>query len=134
MQASFDYIDLVRARLATPKVTHEATLAVELVWRPRPSGYRDSYVSQLLLQNEAGAVVGQWEAVLGGWNYPSGEWPALIPVRDWRSLPLDPAMPAGHYILQLRVRRAVDQQLIPARHSWWRGEEESVAVGAVQVE
>jgi Dolichyl-phosphate-mannose-protein mannosyltransferase len=134
VQTSFDYIDLVRARVATPTATPGAALAVELVWRPRANAYRDTYLGQLFLQNAQGVVVAQWEAALGGWDYPSGAWPALIPVRDWRTLPVDPAIPPGQYTLHLRVERAHDHQLIPARRSWWSGGDEGVVVGAVQVE
>lgn len=131
--ATFDYIDLVRARLATASVSVATPLAVELVWRPQANSYRDTYVAEFVLQNEAGAVAGEWEAALGGWGYPSGTWPPLIPVRDWRTLPLDPATPPGAYQLLLRVRRHSDQQHIPARQGWWQTTD-AVVIGEVQVE
>lgn len=134
VEASFDYIDLVRARLTTPTSTPGASLTVELVWRPRENAYRDTYLGQVVLQNEVGVVVGQWEAALGGWDYPSGGWPPLIPVRDWRSFPLDPAITPGRYTLILRVRRASDQQIIPARLHWWSRGDESVILGTVAIE
>jgi len=131
--ATFDYIDLVRARLTTPSTLVATPLEVELVWRPRANAYRDTYVAELVLENEAGVVAGRWEAALGGWHYPSGEWPPLIPVRDWRFLPLGPATPPGHYQLLLRVRRHSDQQRIQARQNWWRTTDE-IVIGEVQVE
>lgn len=137
IQATFDYIDLVSTRLATMRTPAVAPLEVELVWRPQANAYRDTYLAQLVLTNTAGAVVGQWEAALGGWNYPSGEWPPLIPVRDWRFLPLDPATPPGAYTLTLRVLRNSDRQVVPARlphRLGWGATEEVIVVGSVQVE
>ena len=132
--ASFDYIDLVRARITTPASVPGSSIGVELVWRPRENAYRDTYLGQLILQNETGAVVGQWEVALGGWNYPSGIWPPLIPVRDARTLPIDPATPPGRYTLSLRVLRGSDQQLIPAHRQWWRRAEEMVVIDTVEIE
>lgn len=132
--ASFAYIDLVRARLATPSVAPGSPLAVELVWRPQVSAYRDTYLGQLTLTNEAGEVVGQWTTALGGWSYPSGAWPPLIPVRDWRTLPLDPTMRPGRYTLTLRVLRDSDQQSIPARRQWWSRGVETLMIGVVDVQ
>lgn len=134
VQATFDYIDLVRTRLTTVRTPATVPLEVELVWRPQDNGYRDTYLAQLRLTNAAGVVAGQWEAALGGWDYPSGEWPPLIPVRDWRFLPLDPATPPGAYTLSLRVLRNSDQQPIPARRPGWDAADEVVVVGVVQVE
>lgn len=132
--ASFDYIDLVRARLTTPSPAPGSPLAVELVWRPQASGYRDTYLGQLTLTDEMGAVVGQWTTALGGWGYPSGAWPPLIPVRDWRTLPLAPTTPPGRYTLTLRVLRASDQALIPAHRPWWRGSKDALTIGVVDVQ
>jgi len=137
-QASFAYIDLIRARLTTVSSHTEQPLQVELIWRPRENSYRDTYTAQLALVNEAGQVVGQWGEVLGGWAYPSGNWPPLIPVRDWRLLPLDPATAPGRYTLTLRVLRNSDNQLIPARQApwtaWWTTETDSMVVGTVQID
>ncbi|MCE7982600.1 MAG: hypothetical protein DYG89_15555 [Caldilinea sp. CFX5] len=132
--ASFDYIDLVRARLATPSIAPGSPLAVELVWRPQASAYRDTYLGQLTLTDATGAVVGQWATALGGWHYPSGTWPPRIPVRDWRTLPLDPTTPPGRYTLSLRVLRDSDQALIPAQRQWWRSGEEALTIGVVDVQ
>jgi len=131
--ASFDYIDLVRAQLTTPTAAAGSPLAVELVWRPKANDYRDTYLGQLTLTNEAGDVAGQWETALGGWHYPSGTWPPLIPVRDWRTLPLDPTTPPGRYTLTLRVLRESDKQTIPAQRHWWSRGEEMVVIGGVEI-
>jgi hypothetical protein len=132
--ASFDYIDLVRARIATPTVPAGSALAVELVWRPRANAYRDTYLGELTLTDESGKVVDQWSAALGGWNYPSGTWPPLIPVRDWRTLPLAPATPPGRYTLTLRVLRDSDNQTIPTHRHWWSRDEERMVIGVAEVE
>ncbi len=138
VQASFAYIDLVRARLTTPTSRADQPLAVELVWRPRVNDYRDTYLAQLALVNPAGSVVGQWEDALGGWDYPSGTWPPLIPVRNWHTLPIDPAIAPGRYMLTLRVLRNRDGALVPARQagwrSWWPTQTDSIVVGMVEIE
>jgi hypothetical protein len=132
--ASFDYMDLVRARLATPIVAPGSPLVVELVWRPQTNDYRDTYLGELTLTAETGAVVGQWATALGGWDYPSGIWPPLIPVRDWRTLPLAPTTPPGRYTLTLRVLRDSDKQSIPARRQWWLRREEALTIGVVDIQ
>ncbi|MBX3015767.1 MAG: hypothetical protein KF832_29880 [Caldilineaceae bacterium] len=139
IQASFGYIDLVHAQLTTPQPTTDETLTLELVWRPRDNNYRDTYIGQLLLQESTGTIVGQWEAALGGWDYPSGGWPPGLPVREWRVLPLDPNLPVGNYTLHLRVLRASDQQRVPARvDPWWLPwhwrTDESLLIGQVILE
>lgn len=132
--ASFDYIDLVRARLATASVAAGSPLAVEFVWRPQASDYRDTYLGQLTLTNASGDVVGQWTTALGGWNYPSGGWPPFIPVRDWHTLALTPDLPPGRYILTLHVLRDSDKQIIPAQRRWWSPGEEALVIGPVAVQ
>lgn len=134
IQASFDYIDLVRARLSTASAAPGSALELELVWRPRANAYRDTYLAQLTLQDAAGQVAGQWEAALGGWHYPSGTWPSLIPVRDWRFLPIAPVTAPGIYTLVMQVRRDRDKQLIPARHGWWPSGEEALVIGTVEIQ
>lgn len=130
--ARFDYIDLVRARLSNNRVAPGAALDLELVWRPQENAYRDTYLGQLILQNAAGESVAQWAAALGGWRYPSGVWPPLIPVRDWRTLPIAPTTPPGQYTLVLQVQRDSDKQLIPARHGWWSSAD-TLVVGDVEI-
>lgn len=130
--ASFDYIDLVRARLSTARVAPGTALDLELIWHPHENAYRDTYLAQLTLQNRAGQVVAQGEATLGGWAYPSGIWPPLIPVRDWRTLPIAPTTPPGQYTLVLQVRRDSDKQIIPARRGWWSSMD-TVVVGDVEI-
>lgn len=129
---SFDYIDLIRARLSNNRVVPGAALDLELIWRPQENSYRDTYLAQLVLQNAAGESVAQWTAALGGWRYPSGGWPPLIPVRDWRTLLIAPTTPPGQYTLVLQVRRDSDKQLIPARYGWWSSVD-TVVVGDVEV-
>lgn len=133
VQASFDYIDLVRARVLTASAAPGAALELELIWRPRANAYRDTYLAQITLQTATGQVAGQWEAALGGWPYPSGRWPPLIPVREGRFLPIAPATPPGQYTVVLQVRRASDKQIIPARHGWWGGSEATMVVGTVEI-
>lgn len=133
IQASFDYIDLVRARLSTAGAAPGSALELELVWRPRANPYRDTYLAQLTLQNTAGQVAGQWEAALGGWQYASGIWPPLIPVRDWRFLSIAPTTAPGSYTLVMQVRRNNDKQLIPARRGWWPSREEALVIGTVEI-
>lgn len=130
--ASFDYIDLVRARLSNNRVAPGAALDLDLVWQPHENAYRDTYLAQLLLQNARGETVAQSAAALGGWQYPSGVWPPLIPVRDWRTLPIAPTTPPGHYTLSLQVQRANDKQLIPARQGWW-GSTDTLMMGDVEI-
>lgn len=133
IQASFDYIDLLRARLSTASAAPGSALELELVWRPRANPYRDTYLAQITLQNGAGQVAGQWEAALGGWHYPSGTWPPRIPVRDWRSLSIAPTTPPGIYTVVMQVRRDRDKQLLPARHGWWPSGEEALVIGTVEI-
>lgn len=133
IQASFDYIDLVRARLSTANAAPGAVLELELVWRPRAHPYRDTYLAQITLQNGAGQIAGQWEAALGGWDYPSGTWPSLIPVREWRLLSIAPTTPPGLYTLIMQVRRDSDKQILPAWRSWWRWQE-AVVIGPVEIQ
>ncbi len=129
--ASFAYIDLVRAQVTTPVSPISQPLAVELVWRPQESTYRDTYVARLALVDTTGTVVQQWEEALGGWDYPSGNWPPQIPVRDWRLLPIDPATVPGTYTVTLQVVRHSDGQLIRAEHGQWQTDEDWFVVGTV---
>ena len=133
LQASFDYMDLIRAHLSTASAAPGAMLELELVWRPRLHPYRDTYLAQITLQTGAGQVAGQWEAALGGWDYPSGTWPPLIPVRDWRFLAIAPTTPPGLYTVVMQVRRDSDKQIIPARRGWWPNSEEAVVIGTVEI-
>ncbi|MEZ4868421.1 MAG: glycosyltransferase family 39 protein [Caldilineaceae bacterium] len=132
-QAHFDYIDLVRAQILQPQLALLQPLEVELVWRPRPNAYRDTYVAEVSMKNGAGDLVQQWRAALGGWEYPSGEWPPLLPVREVRRLPLDPTTQSGDYTLTLQVLRNDDNKIIPAHQGWWPFGQDTLILGKVKI-
>ncbi len=117
--ARFDYIDLVEAQLARTEQTAGEPLDLRLIWQPGASDYRDTYVLTLGLVDEAGAVVAQWQDALGGWGYPSGEWPAGVPVLEWKRFVPDSPLAAGEYTLILGVSRAEDGQPIEAVTGLW---------------
>jgi uncharacterized membrane protein len=125
----FDYIDLVSVRPASMMASPGATAGIDLVWRPRPNGYSDTYLARLTLRDSEGNALDSWEAPLGGWNYPSGVWPAGFAVLDQRQLAVPSTIVAGHYDLTLQVLRASDRQVIAARRGWFHpGSEESKLV------
>jgi len=132
--ASFDYIDLIAAQLASPQLTPAAPMDVRLIWRPRPNAYRDTYLAVLALRNAQGAIIQSWSAPLGGWNYPSGQWPAGIPVQEWRQIVVEPNRPAGTYQVTLRVARSSDNQTVPAHEAWWLPNKMEVVIGQVMIE
>ena len=132
--ASFDYIDLIAAHLASPQLTPAAPMDVRLIWRPRPNAYRDTYLAILALRNAQGALIQSWSAPLGGWNYPSGQWPAGIPVQEWRQITVEPNRPAGTYQVTLRVARSSDNQTVPARAEWWLPSKMEVVIGQITLE
>jgi hypothetical protein len=131
--ASFDYIDLIAAQLTKQQINQADPLDVRLVWRPRPNAYRDTYLGVLELHNGQGAVVQSWRAALGGWDYPSGTWPANIPVQEWRQIRVEPKTPAGVYQLTLRVTRSSDNQTIPAHQGLALFNQSEVVIGNVAV-
>ena len=131
--ASFDYIDLVAAQLTQQQIKPGDPFDVRLVWRPRPNGYRDTYLGVLELHSAQGVVVQSWRAALGGWGYPSGAWPTNVPVQEWRQIRVEPNTPAGIYQLTLRVTRSSDNQTIPARQDWSLFSKTEVVIGDVEV-
>lgn len=131
--ASFDYIDLLAAQLARQQLQAGEPLDLRLIWWPRPNAYRDTYLANLELRNPQGAVVQQWSAALGGWTYPSGQWPTAIPVQDWRQIQVAPNTPTGVYQLTLQVTRSSDQQVLPARQGWWPLPKTNITLGAVTI-
>lgn len=126
--ATFDYLELVAVQPEQQHTEPGETLALTLVWRPRPNAYRDTYLARLGLQDEHGQLAQQWEMVLGGWTYPSGEWPPGIPVLDPHLLALPPALTDGEYTLTLQVVRAHDGVVIPARQGWLQPQPTSIVI------
>ncbi|CAN5497061.1 hypothetical protein BH10CHL1_BH10CHL1_38620 [soil metagenome] len=132
--ASFGYIDLVTAQLARSHVQATEPLDIRLVWRPRASAYRDTYSAVLALQDAQGNVVQSESSALGGWDYPSGQWPANIPVQEWRQMRLTAKLPAGIYKLTLRVVRSSDNLPVPAHQGWWPWGGSELVLGNVTLE
>ena len=132
--ATFDYIDLVGAQVAPLDASPGEALHVQLIWRPRPSPYRDAYTGILALQDASGQIRARWDGPIGGPGYPSGAWEPGYPVKERRILPLPPKLPPGQYTLTLRLERSQDGLPIPARSGWlpWP-QRSSVALGAVTV-
>lgn len=130
----FDYIELLAAQTA-PIAHPGGSLPVQLTWRPRPNGYRDTYVERLVLRSPSGETVQIYQAPAGGSAYPSGIWPATYPVREWRQIPLPPDLPPGRYTLSIGLARASDGLVVSARTKrWWPwATRERVDVGAVAV-
>jgi len=117
--ARFDYIDLVQAMVPATMRSQEA-LPVTLFWLPHPNPYRDTYLTRLTLRDEQGRAVQQWDDALGGWGYPSGNWPAGQPVRHDQALTLAPTVVPGRYTLTLQVQRQSDGAGLPAITGWWQ--------------
>lgn len=131
--ARFGYLDLVTAQPAQQHASAGETFALNLVWRPQPSAYQDTYLAHLRLRNQHGQVVHQWEEVLGGWAYPSGSWPSAIPVLDPLRLTLPTTLPDGEYAITLQVARANDGAIIPARRGWLWPQTEPIVISRLAV-
>jgi hypothetical protein len=131
--ARFDYIDLVTVQPAQATVRFDEMFQVDLIWRPRPASYTDTYLAVLELRNATGTAVQSWEDALGGWAYPSGEWRTGFPVLDQRRLSIASATPPGSYTLTLRVLRNSDRQVVTASRGWWVPGEGEVEIGQVMV-
>jgi mannosyltransferase len=116
--ARFDYIELASARVGRQVAAPGETVDLSLLWRPRPNSYRDTYNAVFTL--EGAGEVQRWESLLGGDDYPSGEWPPAYPVRTWESLVLAPDLPPGEYRLSVHLERTSDGLSIPARVGWWQ--------------
>jgi len=132
--ATFDYLDLLTVKIPLSITAPGAALPVDLVWQPRPSPYRDTYLAVLRLRDKSGTVRQEWERFLGGWDYPSGQWPASLPVLDQPVLATQAELATGRYTLTLQVIRADDRQTIPARDGWRQGARDEVALGTVAID
>ena len=118
--ARFDYIDLISAAVWSTNAGATQALAIDLLWLPHDNPYRDTYVARWSLVDEAGTVHQTWEEALGGWGYPSGEWPAKIPVRQRVELLIDGQLTPGKYQIAMALFRDSDRQQIAAEIDWWR--------------
>jgi len=133
MVASFDYIDLLSAHLNRTEVAPSETLNLEMLWRPQPNPYRDSYTSIVELIDTAGQSKQSWKVLIGGDEYPSVKWATLQPVRDIQHLAIPNGLPSGTYTLQLRLERNSDQLPIPASNWWGLIKYGSIDLGKIQV-
>jgi uncharacterized membrane protein len=119
--ARFDYLELVAVHPSVAVLKAGALWQLNLVWRPRPSAYTDTYLAQLELRDSSSQqLIQQWEQPLGGWGDPSAGWPASLPVLDVHRLDLAPGTPPGKYEVRLRLLRHHDRQTISARRGWGR--------------
>ena len=116
--ATFDYLELASAVQDRTEAMAGEVLTVQLLWRPAPSGYSDTYRAIITLVDPAGNATASIQGTLGGDAYPSGDWPAGWPVSDRHTLPLPADLAAGAYSVQLTVERAGDSLPIPAKQGW----------------
>lgn len=130
--ASFDYIDLLEARFDRTRAQPGDALRAAFFWRPRPHAYRDAYQVVLALHDQNGAQMQEWRFTLGGDEYPSGDWLASRPVRDFYDLMLPATLAPGRYTLTAALRRASDDAPIPLRRGWTR--QTTLPVSEVTVE
>ncbi|MCL4830728.1 MAG: glycosyltransferase family 39 protein [Caldilinea sp.] len=130
--ASFDYIDLIEARLDRTAAQPGEIVRAALVWRPRPGDYRDDYQAVLTLRDGSGAAAQEWRFPLGGHDYPSGGWLATLPVRDFYDLPISATLPSGQYTLTVALHRTADDLSIASRRGWLSVRQ--VEIGAIQLE
>ncbi|MCX6048985.1 MAG: hypothetical protein NT075_28120, partial [Chloroflexi bacterium] len=131
--ASFGYLDLVTAQVASLNLQATDPIDIRFVWRPRPNAYRDTYAAVLTLQDAQGRVVQSESSALGGWGYPSGQWPTNIPVQEWRQIRLPTKSPDGVYELTLRVVRSSDNLPVPLRQGWWPCGSSALVLGNVTI-
>ncbi|MCC9075736.1 hypothetical protein FKZ61_006390 [Litorilinea aerophila] len=131
--ARFDYIDLLQASVQTPTPAPGAAVTLDLIWRPNPSPYQDTYAAVLSLQDGQGRLRQQWREPLGGDSYPSGAWPAGVPVWDRLHLPLAPDLPPGRYRLVVGLVRTSDGLAIPARRPWRPWPVDGVEIGEIAI-
>ncbi len=132
--ARFDYIDLLEAAVTPDAATPESEIRLDLVWRPRPNGYRDNYVATITILDENGDAVGSWSEPLGGARYPSGQWPPEVPVMETRMLPLANAVPAGDYSVVLSVERSSDGLPIKAKRGRLPMYDDHITIGKLAIE
>jgi hypothetical protein len=130
--ASFGYLDLVGVALPVQQQAGEL-LPLDLVWQPRPSPYQDTFVVAVGLQGADGAAQTLGEEPLAGWDYPSGSWPALLPVLHQMRLPLPANLPHGRYQVTLQVLRASDRQVIPLVGGRPWSENHSLVIGDLEI-
>ncbi len=131
--ATFDYIDLLRADLATRLTQPGRTIALDLLWRPRPNNYVDTYAARFELRDNTGAVMQAWTEPLGGQRYPSGLWSPGFAVRDLHRLDLAGDVPPGDYSLWLGVQRSADGLSIPATRRLPWSSEDAVEIGNITI-
>lgn len=118
--ARFDYIDLVQATVGPAEVCAGESVQVELIWRPRPNAYSDTYTAVLALRNSRGEVVQTWSELAGSQAYPSGAWLVEVPVRDLRMVTLSHEILPGAYALTVHLTRTSDGLAIAGEMGWWR--------------
>jgi uncharacterized membrane protein len=132
--ARFDYLELVSTQPTQASLSPGAQWQLNLVWRPRPSAYADTYLAQIELRDRFDQqVIQQWEQPLGGWGDPSAGWPANWAAFDPHQLELAPETPPGIYHVTLRLLRHHDRQVIPLQCSWW-GAQEVLLISQVTVQ
>jgi len=131
VRGRFDYIDLVRATLDRVSAAPGERLHVDLVWRPRPNAYRDTYTAILELRNAQDVVMQSWAELAGGLAHPSGAWPFGRPVSEQKVLPLAPDLPAGTYTLTLRLARASDGLPVAAQRGWLPLKQKAIEIGTI---
>lgn len=130
--ATFDYLELLTAQLDRPNAHPGDPLQVTAYWRPRPNAYRDTYQVVVALQDQRGTQASEWRFTLGGDSYPSGDWPAKLPVRDVYAVPLPATTTPGDYTLTVALERASDSAPIAARQGWVTVA--AVAIGDLRIE
>ncbi len=130
--ATFDYIELLTAQLDRTMAHPGDPLRVITYWRPRPNVYRDTYQAVIALQDQQGTRVSEWRFTLGSDAYPSGDWPAGLPVRDFYDVTMPATATPGDYTLTVALARAADGAPITARQGWLPSA--AVAIGAVHIE
>ena len=114
----FDYIDLAEAKFSPGRVQPGGSVLVDLVWRPRPNEYRDTYTVVLSLLNSDHASVASWRGPAGRLSYPSGDWAPAYPVRQQIALAVPDDLAPGQYTIALSLERASDGMRIPAHRAW----------------
>ena len=131
--ARFDYLELLAATPDRGEMAAGERLTLDLIWRPAPSPYQDTYRGRFSLRNSQGEPVQSWTELLGGDAYPSAAWPTGYPVLDSHTLALADTLPPGTYELFIQVERAADGLPIPARQSWRPGTRDAISVGSIAI-
>nr|HMN27884.1 hypothetical protein [Caldilineaceae bacterium] len=131
--AHFDYLDLIQADVPA-RLPANGMLPVDLLWLPQASSYRDTFLAALSLRDGRGAIFPLGEEALGGWDYPSGDWPPGIPVLHQVRISLPSGLPPGPYTLMLQLVRASDRQAVPHTGLWPWPTGAPLALGRVVLE